>query len=505
MGALQLTPVGGARMRGAIIAGDNVVPADVVFDRGSRAAAGLRALGVRAGDSVAVLVRNDPVFFEAWAAAAGLGAVTVPLNWHLRADEIAYILADCRARVLVADPALLRRFDGAATGRLVVTTGREWDRLIGQSLPRARVPSPTAPTLLYTSGTTGLPKGIRRLPRSAEAAAIYGRISRLVYGIEPGMRTVVAAPLYHSAPLYHATAALMAGGTLVLQPHFDPAGLLELVERHQVTNLLVVPTMLRRLLQLPAAEREGRNLGSLRHVLTGAAPAAPDLKGDVIAWLGPILHEYYGATETGIVTACNSADALAHPGTVGRAVEGAVVKILDEDGQALGPHQPGDVFALNRGAADFVYENMPGERAAVEIGGLVGCGDVGFLDEEGYLYLLDRRKDMVISGGVNIFPAEVEAQLAQMPGVADCAVFGIPDEDYGEALAAAVLPLPGATFNEPEVIEFLAGRLGRLKVPKLVEIRNALPRDPNGKIMKRVLRAPFWPAASTEDVARRTL
>jgi long-chain acyl-CoA synthetase len=477
---------------GDVIWEGSVIPTRHLFERGRRAASALQAMGVARGDSVALLVRNKPAFFEAWVAAAGLGAVAVPLNWHLRPVEITYILDDCRARVLIADLDLLEGLPDLGANRVVVATGHEWDRLVENADALDVEAAPTAPALLYSSGTTGLPKGIRRLPRSTEAAAIYARVSQHVYGIEAGMRTVVAAPLYHSAPLFHATAALAAGGTLVLQSRFDAAGLLGLVEQHRITNLLVVPTMLQRLLRLPAADRARHDLSSLRHVVTGAAPAAPELKREVIEWLGPVLHEYYGATETGIVTACDSQEAMAHPGTVGRPVDGAVVRIMDGDRGALPAGVVGDVYARNDGAADFTYENLPEERAAVELNGLIGCGDVGYLDRDGYLYLLDRRKDMVISGGVNIFPAEVEAHLAQMPGVADSAVFGIPDEDYGERLAAAVVPLDGAVLTEAAVLDFLAERLGRLKLPRVVQVTARLPRDPSGKLRKRELRAPYW-------------
>ncbi|MGI8609056.1 MAG: AMP-binding protein [Candidatus Dormibacteria bacterium] len=466
-------------------------PSAHINERGRRAASALRDLGVSEGGAVALLLRNEPVFFEAWSAAASTGAVVVPLNWHLRPDEIAHILDDCRAEVLVADTALLSSLEGVRVGRTVVTSGGEWEALVQQYAPIPTAVTPSAPALLYSSGTTGRPKGIRRLPRSAEAAAIYARVSQAVYGIEPGMCTVVAAPLYHSAPLYHATSAFTAGGTLVLQSRFDAAELLALIERYRVTNLLVVPTMLRRLLQLPAHERERHDLSSLRHVIMGAAPAPHDLKVEVIEWLGPILYEYYGATETGIVAACDSAEAIAHRGTVGRPVEGATVRIMDDSGLELPPGSVGNVYARNRGSADFVYENLPEERAAVERGGLIGCGDVGYVDADGYLYLLDRRNDMVISGGVNIYPAEVEAQLAAMRGVADSAVFGIPDDDYGEALAAVVVPLPGSRLTEAGVLAFLRRRLGGMKVPKSVEIRDRLPRDPNGKLMKRQLRAEY--------------
>jgi len=272
---------------------------------------------------------------------------------------------------------------------------------------------------------------------------------------------------------------------------FDPERLLELIQRHRLTNLLLVPTIFSRLLQLPSEVRGRYSLSSLKHVVHGAAPCPPELKRRLIEWLGEIVTEYYGCTESGIVTAVSSSEWLAHPGTVGRPVAGATVEIIDEDGRPLPAGASGDVYVRNRGAAEFTYQNLPDERAAIQLHELVTCGDVGYLDSEGYLFLLDRRKDMVISGGVNIYPAEVEAELLAMPGVTDCAVFGIPDSDYGEVLAALVTvttsgPTPAGIRAE------LERRLGTLKVPRLIEIRPALPRDLSGKILKRQLREPYW-------------
>lgn len=473
---------------GDVIAGERVIPGADVLVRGSRAAGALVALGVKAGDAVALLVGNRPEFFEAWVGTVLLGAVAVPVNWHLRPDEVAHILDDCRAAAIVADPELLEPFRATTGGRPLLELGPGWEAALGAAAPIAGDIRRITGALIYSSGTTGRPKGIRRLGRSAEQTDQYADTVRRVYGAGPGVRTIVVAPLYHSAPLVHATSTLLAGGNLVLMSRFDTTALLELIERHRVTNLLMVPTMFVRLLALPEEVRRRYDLSSLRHVVHGAAPCPPEVKRQMMEWWGPVIHEYYGCTESGIVTACDSAEALARPGTVGRPVPGATLAVLDENGLPAPPGVPGEVFVRHRGAADFTYENHPEERAAVERNGLITCGDIGYLDADGYLFLVDRKRDMVISGGVNIFPAEIELVLHEVPGVEDSAVLGIPDPEYGEVLAAAVKPRPGAELDVAEIEAHLRSRLGGLKVPRRIEVRDELPRDPNGKLLKRRLR-----------------
>ncbi|MBV8085672.1 MAG: AMP-binding protein [Chloroflexi bacterium] len=500
-----------------MVSGERSVLLATIEDRARRAAAGLRSLGLQPGGVVAILMRNDVPFFEAVRAAELLGSYALPVNWHLPPSEVAAILADCGAPVLVGHADLLRRHSlppsmhafGVDTPPEVATVYRvpaadctlpadcsSWDGLIAANAPlEDAAPAGTIGSMFYSSGTTGLPKAIRRLPRTAEQTAAYGRLARQVYGIEPGMVTVAAGPLYHSAPFFHATQAVKAGGTVILQPRFDARGLLELVERHHVTNLLVVPTMLTRLLLLPQEERTRYDLSSLRHVVHGAAPMPPDVKRRTIKWLGPIIWEYYGCSESGIVTACSSEEWLAHPGSVGRAVAGSTVRVVRDNGDDAAPGEWGTILVRNPAAGDFDYPGNEAEERETKRDGLVCCGDVGHFDAGGYLYLDDRQKDMVISGGVNLFPAEIERAVMELPGVADVAVFGIPDADYGEALAAILEPAPGATLSPAAIREFLHQRLGGgLKVPRLIELRPNLPRDDAGKLRKRELRAPYWSA-----------
>ena len=318
------------------------------------------------------------------------------------------------------------------------------------------------------------------------------RARKAVYGIEPGVRTLMPGPLYHSAPNSFALRAARVAECVVLMPRFDPEAFLALVERHRVDTLFMVPTMFVRLLKLPEAARRRHDLSSLRFVMHAAAPCPPDVKRAMIDWWGPIVHEFYGATESGAVTVASSEEWLARPGTVGRAVPGAVISIQDDAGSELPAGEIGEVFTRIGYQPDFTYNNQPERRAEIDRNGLITCGDMGYLDRDGYLFLCDRKRDMVISGGVNIYPAEIEAALIALPGVRDCAVFGIPDDEFGEQLMAFVEPEPGAALTTEAVRAHLAARIAGYKVPRNIEIRHGLPREDSGKIFKRRLREPFW-------------
>ncbi len=285
------------------------------------------------------------------------------------------------------------------------------------------------------------------------------------------------------------------GALAILQPRFEPEELLQLIEQYRITHMHAVPTMFVRLLHLPEAVRRRYDLSSLERVVHGAAPCPMHVKRAMIDWWGPVITEYYGGTETGFVTFHTTEEALRKPGTVGRPLPGVTIKVYDDNGRELPPGEIGEVYSwLNAGNLDFTYHGMADQRAAIERDGVVSIGDVGYLDEEGYLFLCDRKRDMVISGGVNIYPAEIEAALLALSGVRDCAVFGIPHEVYGEALCAYVEPEPGATLEEAGVRAFLAERLADFKVPRVIRFATGLPREDSGKIMKRKLRDPYWEA-----------
>ena len=321
-------------------------------------------------------------------------------------------------------------------------------------------------------------------------------LARTGFGFDPErpLRTVISGPLYHSAPNFYGLYAVRAGALAILQPRFEAEELLRLIEQHRITHLHMVPTMFVRLLRLPEAVRRRYDVSSLEFVVHGAAPCGMHVKQAMIDWWGPVIHEYYGATETGLVTLHTAEEALRKPGTVGQPLPGVAVRIYDDAGRVLPSSEIGEVYSRREGGVDFTYHGMPEKRQEIERDGFVTLGDVGYLDDDGYLFLCDRKRDMVISGGANIYPAEIETTLLMHAGVRDCAVFGIPHEEFGEELCAYVEPEPGAALDEAGVRAFLAERLADYKVPRVIRFETALPREDSGKIMKRKLRDPYWEA-----------
>ena len=501
-----------------LLLGEDFTPAHVLWDRVARGASALASLGVEAGDRVALLMRNDIPLFEVSYAAAALGASPVPINWHGTAEEVSYVLEDCSAKVLIAHADLLNPLrDGlpsapalfaVATPELIATTYKvdpaatsvpddvdDWSRWIEGFEPRVGEPPQPPLAMIYTSGTTGRPKGVKREMGPSEAPEQLAKMAEermAIMGFSQGMRTVVTGPMYHSAPNAFGLTSARMDGFVVLQPRFDAEQLLALIERHRIGHLSLVPTMFVRLLRLDPEVRARYDLSSLTHIVHGAAPCPPEVKRAMIDWLGPILHEYYGGTETGVVAGCNSHEWLAHPGTVGKPLSNVELRIYGDDGNEVPQGEPGEIFMWAKGFPDFTYEGREDERQACERDGLVTCGDVGYLDEDGFLHLCDRKRDMVISGGVNIYPAEIESCLVGMPGVRDCAVFGVPDPEFGEALLAALERDPGAEVTEDDVKAYIRSRLAGFKVPRTVVFHDSLPREDSGKIFKRKLRAPYW-------------
>jgi long-chain acyl-CoA synthetase len=496
--------------RAGIRVGDRFVSQSEILERGARASRGLASIGVRRGDVVATLLRNDVECFEASIAIATLGAHIVPLNWHFKADEANYVLVDSGAKVLIAHTDLLADVEGAVPKSVVTFSvptivarrhgapppppfpgTTDWNDWLAGFEQWSEPPQTPEFSMNYTSGTTGRPKGVRREPLTNEGRAAMAKMfSQLRVSAE--MRTIVAAPLYHAAPFGFSMAVLRAGGFIVLMDRFDAEEYLANIEKYHVDNLQMVPTMFVRLLKLPREVRERHDLSSLRIVTHGAAPCPADVKTAMIKWLGPIIYEFYAASELGMIaTFCTSEEALSHPGTVGRPVEGAEIRILDDDGNERPAGQVGEIAMWIAGTSPFTYHGNEEKRQGIQRGSLVTCGDVGFLDADGYLYLTDRKSDMAIVGGANVYPAEVEQVLVSMPGVLDCAVFGIPDEDLGEVLAAVVQRQPDATISGQDVVEWLATRVARMKVPRLVEFRDELPREDSGKLFKRRLKEEF--------------
>ena len=498
-----------------LISASGAVDGRALEDRVARAATALASIGVGVGDRVALLMRNDQPLVEALLATQHLGAYPVPLNWHAKADEIHHVLTDCGASVLIAhadllapvasavptatrlvpvapSPAVLAAYHVSWDGTMPEGAAPPWSDWIGAQTPIAAAAAAAPESIIYTSGTTGLPKGVRRLAATPDQQRLTSRMRETVFGIVPGARVLVPAPLYHTAPNFFALRAARIAELLVLPARFDAEGLLANIERHRITHLYAVPTIFIRLLALPEPVRRRYHLGSLAFALHAGAPCPPDVKRRMIEWWGPVINEYYGSTEAGPSTFVRAEEWLERPGTIGRPVDGVRIEVRDAEDRPLDKDEVGELFVWNDGYADFTYLNRPQARAELQQRGMMATGDLGRRDAAGYYYLCDRKRDLVISGGVNLYPAEIEAILQTMPGVADCAVFGIPDPEFGEGLAALVEPMPGHAPTEPEIRAFLKRRLADFKVPRRIELRASLPREESGKIRKRLLREPYW-------------
>jgi long-chain acyl-CoA synthetase len=502
-----------------VVSGTREISRDALTERAACAATGLAELGVGAGDAIGIVLRNDFAFFEASYAAQRLGAYCVPVNWHGKTAEIAYVLNDSGAKAVIAHADLLREVRPAMPPEVplfVVPTPPDiaaaygiadklatppevplWEDLVTCFPPLAEGPAGAISSMIYTSGTTGNPKGVQRLNLGPEAAQLFAAGARDVFGIAPDrvVRTVITGPLYHSAPNAYGLLAVRMGALTVLQPRFDAEQLLRLIEQYRITHLHMVPTMFVRLLRLPEAVKRKYDVSSLEWVIHGAAPCSIAVKQAMIEWWGPVIYEYYGATETGIATLHTSEEALKKPGTVGRALPGGTVRIYDADGRVLPAGEVGEIYLWVDGFPDFTYHGSDEKRREVGRDGLVTLGDVGYLDDDGYLFICDRARDMVISGGVNIYPAEIEMALLAMSGVRDCAVFGIPHEEFGEQLCAHIEPDPGMALDAARVTTFLRERLADFKVPRVIHFESPLPREDSGKIIKRKLREPYWEQA----------
>ena len=469
----------------------------------------LRALGLRRGDAVAMVMPNHRAFLDLYLGTQQAGMYLTCVNFHLTGPEIAYIAGDCEAKALVvheryaaAAVAAAEELGFPAERRLAVgrVDGfRDLEELV-EAQPGTPPEERTAgQTMLYTSGTTGRPKGVRRpLPDSGpdEAAAAASLLSTL-FGITPGPGVhLVAGPLYHAAPLAFGTGALHLGQSAVLMDRWTPERTLELIDRYRVTTSHMVPTMFHRLLQLPDDVRSAHDTSSLQSVIHAAAPCPVEVKRKMIDWWGPVIYEYYAATEGG-GTYVTPEQWLEHPGTVGQPFPGATVKILDDDGNECPRGEPGTVY-MGSPLGQFEYYKDEEKTRSARRDGLFTVGDIGYLDEDGWLFLCDRKADMIISGGVNIYPAEVEAALLGHPAVGDAAVIGVPDDEWGEAVKAVVQPSAGAEAGaalEAELLAFCRQQLAGYKCPRTIDFRDELPRYPTGKLYKRLLRDEYWQGA----------
>jgi len=476
----------------------------VEFEQRWRQSAGaLSAAGVGDGDVVALLMGNSPEALELMLAVRHLGAQWCPVNWHYKTDEVRFILADSGAKALIADADLLARLPGLDRGAAAVWTSRgrlpgvpAWEAVRDATPPTAAPPAEPRGAMFYTSGTTGRPKGIVRQRMTASQAVAAAAMRRTAYGVEPEMRALLTAPWYHSAPNSFALGMAQENAAIFIEERFDAERTLALIDEHRLTHAYLVPTMYVRMLALPAEVRARHDLGSMRFVSSTGSPCPPDVKRRMIEWWGPVINECYGASELGYMTLLTSEQALRKPGSAGPPMPGVVLKILDDEGRELPAGTPGLIYIDQPATADFSYVGNDEARSRMEVGGLKTMGDVGYLDDEGFLFIVDRQADMVISGGVNIYPVEIELVLQGMPGVADCAVFGIPDDEFGEALAAAVQPAAGAALSADGVRAWLRERIAGYKVPRVVDLHEQLPREDTGKIFKRRLREPYWAGRS---------
>ena len=486
-------------------------------DHVTRLVHALRDRGLEPGDCVVAMLGNQVELVELSLACGTGGWVLVPLNWHWVPREVAYVLADAEPAAVVVDGRFASVVAEAVAQvpvgvRIGVGDDRpedfeSWDELLASGRSDPVEDGVKGGPMFYTSGTTGHPKGVR-----SALTAVGGppeMLTLMAHAMGPALGTppvgpdddefpvqLVCGPTYHSAQWVFTVFTLLCGATVVLQHRFDAAELLELVDEHGITNLHLVPTQMSRLLDLPDERREAFDGGSLRSVLHGAAPCPPSVKRAVIEWWGPVVTEYYGGTEGGFLAVISAEEWLERPGSVGRPLPVVEVRIVGDDGCELAPGETGEIWFRNLLGSDFEYHRAPDKTAAAHReGGFGTLGDVGHLDEDGYLHLSDRKIDMVVSGGVNIYPAEVEGVLAEHPAVADVAVFGIPDDDMGESVHAAVSLRSGRSWDESlraELDEWCRANLAGFKRPRSYEVHDELPRVEAGKLAKRQLRDPWW-------------
>ena len=478
--------------------------------RANRMAHLLCAEGLGQRDHFSIMMENNDRYLEACAAGERTGLYYTCINSYLTADELAYILDNSESQILitsmlklgvaidaVAQSNKVRKVLVVDAGANQLPEGFEDYATACQSFPVTPIDNERLGTaMLYSSGTTGRPKGIiRPLPEQppAEALPIFDFLGQL-WLYREDMVYLSPAPLYHSAPQAAVNLTIRQGGTVIIMERFDPEAYLSLIEQYTATHSQLVPTMFSRMLKLPEAVRRSYDLSSLEIAVHAAAPCPVMVKQQMIEWWGPIIHEYYGATEGLGFSACNTEEWLAHPGTVGKIVLGEL-SVLDDEMQPLPQGSPGTLWFKT--ATEFEYHNDAEKTAEATSpdGEMTTVGDVGYLDEDGFLFLTDRKTFMIISGGVNIYPQESEDLLIAHPKVADAAVFGVPNVDLGEEVKAVIQVVPGTAEEESltqELLDYLAEHLSRQKIPRSIDYIAEMPRLPTGKLYKRLLRDQYW-------------
>ena len=478
-------------------------------DRSNQLAQLMWAAGLRKGDHVAIFMENNPVYFDVVWAALRSGLYLTSVNRYLTAEEAGYIVDNCEAKVLVASHYLAEvakdlpkhapkcktwlMTDGTVPGYDAYETA------IARHPAKPLDEEPAGTFMLYSSGTTGRPKGILRpLPSNKinEDAGPVGMMQRMLWGFDENSVYLSPAPLYHSAPLGFTIATQALGGTVVMMPRFDEVKALEAIERYRVTHSQWVPTMFTRMLKMPESELKRFDLSSHKVAIHAAAPCPRQVKQQMFDWWGPILFEYYGGTELNGLTHVRPEEWLSHPGTVGKPLLG-ILHICDESGRELPAGEAGIVY-FELPAMPFEYLKDPGKTKSVqhpEHANWTALGDVGYVDKEGYLYLTDRATFMIISGGVNIYPQEIEDVMILHPKIADVAVVGVPNADMGEEVKAVVQVAPGIEANDAlaqELLEYARANIAHYKCPRSLDFMSELPRLPTGKLYKRLIKDKYW-------------
>ncbi|WP_262695688.1 AMP-binding protein [Kordiimonas aquimaris] len=484
-------------------------------DRARRIASILINNGINEDDVVAVLLRNDTVYVEMIEACRHVGAYYVTLNWHASPAEIMEIVNDSGAKLLVGHSDLTAKLTSHAPCEIPImavptpseilkeytvdptlaSDHSDLNELISSTNPVETAPLRFRGMMSYTSGSTGRPKGIRRAleENKPDTYETYAGLAEVLVKLSPGARFYTAAPLYHSAPNALSTICMATNYTeLYISPKFDPETFLADVERFGITHCYIVPTMMVRLLKLPKPIREKYDTSTLRFGLSTGSAWPRDVKQAMIEWFGPIFYETYGASEIGFMTLVSSEESMEKPESVGKVLPGGSIKIIDDENNELSAGEVGSIFVYLPMFADFTYSNTEGDLKGQRHGQHATVGDIGYLDEDGYLFITDRKKDMIISGGANIFPAEIEAALIKMPEVLDCAIFGAPHPEFGEMIVAAVQCVPGNNVSLESIKTFLSSRIASFKIPRKLDIHDKLPREDSGKIFKQRLREPYW-------------
>ncbi len=497
----------------ALVDTDGALTWGLFNDRVNRLINALRGFGLGPGDLISIYAGNCRAYYEIMAAAGHTGILFVPVNWHFTPEELAYVIDNSESKLLITDSAF------AATAAAAVARGDtptlkhcicidgvidgfdDYETLLAaspNSEPEAQL---LGGPMFYTSGTTGRPKGVRsagatRGPPPIEMLEMMSTGMSGMLSIPPDGVTLICGPVYHSAQWAFSYLPLMAGSTVVMRHRFEAAEVLELIDRHRVTNVHLVPTQFHRLLGLDEATKARFDGGSLKVVWHGAAPCPPEVKRRMIDWWGDVVFEYYGSTEGSIVTTATSAEWRERPGTLGKATPMVEVRIVADDGTPVPPGVSGQIYVRNRMGTDFEYHKEPNKTAQAHLEpGVFTFGDIGYLDEDGYLFMSDRKIDMIISGGVNIYPAEIEAVLTGHPAVQDAAVFGIPNDEFGEEVKGAVQLKDGFAGTEALAAELIAhcrSHLAGYKAPRSIDFVAELPRHETGKLYKRLLRDKYW-------------